>query len=142
MARSAAAGQDPCEDPSRLRRPVRVHPFPSGNIAYALRRGVKFSYGRPFGAKDVVFTCRTVLDAKTNNASKSELDAIADVTARGDDAVVFTLKYPYVPVAERTVLPSAPEHVAGAQDVKSGEFTTKPVGTDRTCSRPGPRARS
>ncbi|MCX4776686.1 ABC transporter substrate-binding protein [Streptomyces sp. NBC_01264] len=96
---------------------------------YALRRGVRFSDGRPFGAKDVVFTYRTILDAKTNNASKSELDAIADVTARGDEAVVFTLKYPYAPFAERTVLPIAPEHLAGGQDVNSGEFTTKPVGT-------------
>ncbi|WP_327251562.1 ABC transporter substrate-binding protein [Streptomyces sp. NBC_01244] len=96
---------------------------------YPLRRGVKFSDGRPFGAKDVVFTYRTILDAKTNNASKSELDAIADVTARGEDAVVFTLKYPYAPFAERTVLPIAPEHVAGGQDVNSGEFTTKPIGT-------------
>ncbi|MFI5864169.1 ABC transporter substrate-binding protein [Streptomyces sp. NPDC051546] len=96
---------------------------------YALRRGVRFSDGRPFGAKDVVFTYRTILDAKTNNASKSELDAIADVTATGDETVVFTLKYPYAPFAERTVLPIAPEHLAGGQDVNSGEFTTRPVGT-------------
>ncbi|MCP3759791.1 ABC transporter substrate-binding protein [Streptomyces sp. TBY4] len=96
---------------------------------YALRRDVRFSDGQPFGAKDVVFTYRTILDAKTNNASKSELDAIADVTARGDEAVVFTLKYPYAPFAERTVLPIAPEHLAGGQDVNSGDFTTKPVGT-------------
>ncbi|MFE4263924.1 ABC transporter substrate-binding protein [Streptomyces sp. NPDC056883] len=96
---------------------------------YALRPGVRFSDGQPFGSKDVVFTYKAILDAKTNNASKSELDAIADVTARGDDAVVFTLKYPYAPFAERTVLPIAPEHLAGGQDVNSGEFTTKPVGT-------------
>ncbi|MGW1770168.1 ABC transporter substrate-binding protein [Streptomyces sp. NPDC002104] len=96
---------------------------------YALRQGVKFSDGRPFGAKDVVFTYRTILDPKTNNASKSELDAIADVTARGEQSVVFTLKYPYAPFAERTVLPIAPEHVAGGQDVNGGEFTAKPVGT-------------
>ncbi|MFJ3927633.1 ABC transporter substrate-binding protein [Streptomyces sp. NPDC090022] len=96
---------------------------------YRLRQGVTFSDGRPFGAKDVVFTYRTILDAKTNNASKTELDAIADVREQGPDAVVFTLKYPYAPFAERTVLPIAPEHVAGRQDVNSGDFTTRPVGT-------------
>lgn len=96
---------------------------------YRLRQGVKFSDGQPFGAKDVVFTYETILDAKTNNASKSELDAVAGVAARGDDAVVFTLKYPYAPFAERTVLPIAPEHVAGKQDVNSGDFATAPVGT-------------
>lgn len=96
---------------------------------YELRRGVKFSDGQPFGAKDVVFTYETVLDAKTNNPSKSELDAVAGVEARGDDTVVFTLKYAYAPFAERTVLPIAPEHVAGKQDVNSGDFASKPIGT-------------
>ncbi|MFJ9680744.1 ABC transporter substrate-binding protein [Streptomyces sp. NPDC101194] len=96
---------------------------------YRLRSGVKFSDGKPFGAKDVVFTYRTILDEKTNNASRTELDAVKSVEASGDDTVVFTLKYPYAPFAQRTVLPIAPEHVAGRQDVNTGAFTTHPVGT-------------
>jgi peptide/nickel transport system substrate-binding protein len=96
---------------------------------YELRRGVKFSDGEPFGAEDVVFTYRTVLDEKTNNPSRTELDAVEDVRAAGDHTVVFTLKYPYAPFAQRTVLPIAPKHIAGGQDVNTGPFTTKPVGT-------------
>ncbi|RPK54736.1 Oligopeptide-binding protein AppA precursor [Streptomyces sp. ADI96-02] len=96
---------------------------------YKLRPGVKFSDGKPFGAKDVVFTYRTILDEKTNNPSRTELDAIEDVTAKGEDTVVFTLKYPYAPFAQRTVLPIAPEHIAGEQDVNTGAFATRPVGT-------------
>ncbi|MFI5806161.1 ABC transporter substrate-binding protein [Streptomyces sp. NPDC051561] len=96
---------------------------------YKLRPGVKFTDGQPFGAKDVVFTYETILDKKTNNAAKSELDAIKSVKAEGADTVVFTLKYPYAPFAERTVLPIAPQHVAGKQDVNTGAFTTKPIGT-------------
>ncbi|KOU63646.1 ABC transporter substrate-binding protein [Streptomyces sp. IGB124] len=97
--------------------------------SFKLRPGVKFSDGAPFSAKDVVFTYRTILDAGTNNASKTELDAIETVEAKGEDTVVFTLKYSYAPFAERTVLPIAPEHIAGTQDVNSGDFTTRPVGT-------------
>ncbi|MFI1808989.1 ABC transporter substrate-binding protein [Streptomyces sp. NPDC020422] len=97
--------------------------------SYELRKGVKFSDGRPFTAKDVVFTYRTVLDPKTNNASRTELDALRDVRAEGDHRVVFTLKYPYAPFAQRTVLAIAPEHIAGHQDVNTGPFTTRPVGT-------------
>ncbi|MDI3387868.1 ABC transporter substrate-binding protein [Streptomyces sp. B-S-A8] len=96
---------------------------------YQLRKGVKFSDGKPFTAKDVVFTYETILDKKTNNASRTELDALKSVEAKGEDQVVFHLKYPYAPFAERTVLPIAPEHVAGKQDVNSGPFTTKPIGT-------------
>ncbi|MGW0734862.1 ABC transporter substrate-binding protein [Streptomyces sp. NPDC002851] len=96
---------------------------------YKLRTGVKFSDGKPFTAKDVVFTYETILDKKTNNASKTELDALKSVEAKGEDHVVFHLKYPYAPFAERTVLPIAPAHIAGKQDVNSGPFTTKPIGT-------------
>ncbi|MDH6545281.1 ABC transporter substrate-binding protein [Streptomyces sp. SPB4] len=96
---------------------------------YRLRQGVKFSDGEPFTAADVEFTYRTILDPATNNASKSELDAIESVTAQGPYRVVFTLKYPYAPFAERTVLPIAPQHVAGKQDVNAGGFGTRPVGT-------------
>ncbi|MFF5445527.1 ABC transporter substrate-binding protein [Streptomyces sp. NPDC012888] len=96
---------------------------------YRLRKGVKFSDGAPFGAKDVVFTYRTILDPGTNNPSRTELDAIGGVEAQGEDTVVFRLKYPYAPFAERTVLPIAPEHLAGRQDVNTGAFTTAPVGT-------------
>ncbi|WP_128979434.1 ABC transporter substrate-binding protein [Streptomyces roseicoloratus] len=96
---------------------------------YKLRRGVTFSDGKPFTAKDVVFTYRTILDPRTNNPSRTELDALGDVRATADDTVVFTLKYPYAPFAERTVLAIAPEHVAGRQDVNTGSFTTRPVGT-------------
>ncbi|GAA2422959.1 ABC transporter substrate-binding protein [Streptomyces mauvecolor] len=96
---------------------------------YKLRQGVKFSDGKPFSARDVVFTYTKILDPKTNNPSKGELDAVKSVEARGDDTVVFTLKYPYAPFAERTVLPVVPEHVAAQQDVNSGAFSSAPVGT-------------
>ncbi|MEV7995258.1 ABC transporter substrate-binding protein [Streptomyces sp. NPDC086077] len=96
---------------------------------YTLRDGVRFSDGEPLTPADVVFTYRTVLDEKTNNTARSELDAVKDVRASGDDKVVFTLKYPYAPFAGRTVLPIVPEHIAGGQDPNTGSFNTKPVGT-------------
>ncbi|MET8828489.1 ABC transporter substrate-binding protein [Streptomyces sp. NPDC004610] len=96
---------------------------------YALREGVQFSDGEPLTAADVVFTYETVLDEKTNNTARSELDAIEEVRAEGDGSVVFTLKYPYAGFAARTVLPIVPEHIAGGQDPNTGEFNTEPVGT-------------
>ncbi|MFE0206026.1 ABC transporter substrate-binding protein [Streptomyces sp. NPDC058985] len=96
---------------------------------YTLRKGVKFSDGEPLTAQDVVYTYRTVLDEKTNYTARSELDAVKDVRATGDDTVVFTLKYPYAAFAARTVLPVVPEHLAGGQDPNTGDFNTKPVGT-------------
>ncbi|MFC9678922.1 ABC transporter substrate-binding protein [Streptomyces sp. NPDC056948] len=96
---------------------------------YTLRDGVEFSDGEPLTAADVVYTYRTALDAKTNNTFKSELDAVKEVRASGDDKVVFTLRYPYAAFAARTVLPIVPEHLAGKQDPNTGSFNTEPVGT-------------
>ncbi|MFF4272269.1 ABC transporter substrate-binding protein [Streptomyces sp. NPDC001536] len=96
---------------------------------YTLREGVEFSDGEPLTAADVVFTYETILDAKTNNTARSELNAVKEVRADGDDRVVFTLKYPYAPFAARTVLPIVPEHIAGEQDPNTGAFNTEPVGT-------------
>jgi peptide/nickel transport system substrate-binding protein len=96
---------------------------------YTLREGVEFSDGEPLTSADVVFTYRTILDAKTNNTSRSELDAVKEVRAHGADKVVFTLKYPYAPFAGRTVLPIVPEHIAGKQDPNTGVFNTEPIGT-------------
>ncbi|MFB8249408.1 ABC transporter substrate-binding protein [Streptomyces sp. NPDC055952] len=96
---------------------------------YTLREGVEFSDGEPLTSADVVHTYRTALDPKTNNTFKSELDAVKEVRADGDDKVVFTLKYPYAPFAARTVLPVVPEHIVGGQDPNTGTFNSRPVGT-------------
>ncbi|MEU1214526.1 ABC transporter substrate-binding protein [Streptomyces sp. NPDC005791] len=96
---------------------------------YTLRKGVEFSDGEPLTPADVVFTYRTVLDEKTNNTARSELDAVEDVRAEGEDKVVFHLAYPYAPFAGRTVLPIVPEHIAGKEDPNTGSFNSEPVGT-------------
>ncbi|MFC5721514.1 ABC transporter substrate-binding protein [Streptomyces gamaensis] len=121
-------------DASMALRPALAAALPTVSddgrtYTYKLRQGVKFSDGKPFTSADVVFTYRTILDEKTNNAAKGELDAIDRVTAEGDDTVVFSLKYPYAPFAERTVLPVVPEHAAKGQDVNTGSFNTAPIGT-------------
>ncbi|MBP5941339.1 ABC transporter substrate-binding protein [Streptomyces acidiscabies] len=95
---------------------------------YTLREGVKFSDGKQLTAADVVFTYNTVLNPRTNNTSRVELDAVKGVKADGDK-VVFSLKYPYAPFAARTTLPIVPEHLAGGQDPNTGSFNTNPVGT-------------
>ncbi|WP_101255867.1 ABC transporter substrate-binding protein [Streptomyces barkulensis] len=96
---------------------------------YTLREGVTFSDGTPFDAEDVVFTYETILDERTNNPSRGELDALDSVTAEGEDTVVFRLKYPYAAFAERTVLPIASKETAAGQDVNTGPYNTEPVGT-------------
>lgn len=106
---------------------------------YRLRKGVTFSDGEPFGADDVVFTYRTILDERTNNPSKAELDALKDVRAVGDDTVVFTLKYPYAPFARRTVHAIAPGTSPPARTSTPAPSPPGPSAPARTSSPAGPR---
>jgi peptide/nickel transport system substrate-binding protein len=96
---------------------------------FTLREGVRFSDGTPFTADDVVFTYETILDEKTNNPYRNELEAIESVTAEDPRTVVFELAYPYAPFVERTVLPIASKKAASGQDVNTGPYNTAPVGT-------------
>ncbi|MEU6997895.1 ABC transporter substrate-binding protein [Nonomuraea sp. NPDC046570] len=89
-------------------------------VTFTLREGVKFHDGRPLTAKDVVYTYETLLAEKTNSPIRSDYSAIEKVTAPDAKTVVFTLKYAYTPLVQRTTLGIVPD---------GGMEPTKPVGT-------------
>ncbi|HEX5349320.1 MAG TPA: ABC transporter substrate-binding protein [Pseudonocardiaceae bacterium] len=94
-----------------------------------LRPGVTFSDGTPLTAQDVVFTYQSVLDPKVNSTIASNYDALADVSAPDEGTVVFRLKYPYAPFAQRLLLGVVPCKAFDGQDINTALFNTAPVGT-------------
>jgi peptide/nickel transport system substrate-binding protein len=97
-------------------------------FTFALRPGVTFSNGKPLVAEDVIFSInRARLDA---NGPLSFLDyAITDITAKGDDSVVFQLSQPWAPflsdisVFANAIIP------AGSVTAKDTSFFNTPIGT-------------
>jgi peptide/nickel transport system substrate-binding protein len=64
---------------------------------FYLRQGVKFHDGRPFTARDVVYTFRSLLDGSISTAKTGTFRLIESIRAPDDRTVIFTLKEPFAP---------------------------------------------
>jgi peptide/nickel transport system substrate-binding protein len=64
-------------------------------ITFRLRRGVVWSDGAPFDARDVVFTWKQVMNPANNIGSRSGWDLITRIDTPNPYTAVFRLKEPY-----------------------------------------------
>jgi peptide/nickel transport system substrate-binding protein len=60
---------------------------------FYLRKGVQFSNGVPFTAKDVLYTFKRLMDPKLGGTTVDVYSDVASITAPDDYTVVFHLKY-------------------------------------------------
>jgi peptide/nickel transport system substrate-binding protein len=105
-------------------------------ITYHLRRGVKWHDGAPFGANDVIFTYRAVMNPKNNTPSRTGYDLIESLVKKDDATLVVHLKKPWAPFVasfftmSSTAYPILPEHLLGKEpDINRVAYNTQPVGT-------------
>ena len=101
----------------------------SKTLVFTLRRGVMWSVGLPFSAKDVLFTFNLL---KKNSAldTTGVWSQLAGVSASGNK-VTMTFKQPSVPFAQVVAgVPIVPEHIWSKVSGDLTKYTnTKPVGT-------------
>jgi peptide/nickel transport system substrate-binding protein len=102
-------------------------------FTFYLRQGVKFHDGRPFTAKDVVFTYQKTMDEKTPNPQKKVYyQDVLSATAPNDFTVIFVMKKPYYKSLEFLGgMEIIPEHIFGKLDnfVINDYNLKNPVGT-------------
>jgi peptide/nickel transport system substrate-binding protein len=90
-----------------------------------LRTDVYFQDGAPLRPDDVVASFRSVLAPETGSPLRQELEAIDDVRAEGERAVVFELERPFAPLVYKlAALSILPERLASSPDP-----VEKPIGT-------------
>ena len=97
-----------------------------------LRPGVTWHDGRPFTARDVMFTWKTIMNPAVTAFSTVGFDQIADMWAADDTTLKWKMKQPYAPIADILAdMFVVPEHVLGrSADINKDEFNTRrPIGT-------------
>ncbi len=100
-------------------------------LTFTLRHGVTFHDGKPFSAKDVVFTFDRVMDpAATTAHVRSDFMDLVAWKALGKDRVRLTFKRPGFKVLESlSHLSILPKHVYGHGDFNHCPANHRPVGT-------------
>jgi peptide/nickel transport system substrate-binding protein len=69
-------------------------------IVFHLKRGIRFSDGREFTARDVKFTYQSILDPALRSAKRGGLKQLKSIEAPDDYTIVMTTWGPYAPAME------------------------------------------
>ena len=64
-------------------------------IVFRLRRGVRWADGEPFGAKDLVFTWKCVMDDRNNITTRIGWEEIVRIDTPDEYTAIFRLRRPY-----------------------------------------------
>lgn len=95
----------------KLAKSVRVV---GNDYIVELRRGLKWSDGKPITADDVVFTWKDIVFAGLGNTSVRDsilIDGkLPEISKRDDYTVVFTVPKPFAPFLRQLTNPIAPKH--------------------------------
>lgn len=96
-----------------------------------LKRGVTWSDGQPFTAKDVEFTYKTIMNPGVAVRSRSGFDLIKTFKLVDDFSFEMEMERPYVPLLWAWQnMHIVPKHLLeGEANINTSGFNTKPVGT-------------
>ncbi|HEY4504620.1 MAG TPA: peptide ABC transporter substrate-binding protein [Candidatus Paceibacterota bacterium] len=98
---------------------------------FHLKKNLFWHDGSPFSAKDVVFTTQMAQDDRIKSPKRASWDGVI-VEALDENTVKMTIRTPYAPFIENTIMGILPEHLW--RDIRPEEFALhvlnlKPVGT-------------
>jgi peptide/nickel transport system substrate-binding protein len=97
-------------------------------VTYKLKKGVKWSDGKPFTSKDVEFTYKVIMD-NANGIPTSGYRLLSAVETPDENTVVLKFKDLYASYLNlfSTIIP---QHIFdGKTDITKADFNRKPVGT-------------
>ena len=99
-------------------------------IVFYLRRGVTWHDGKPFTARDVEFTYKTILDPATACPYVSSYSYIKDIDVIDENTVKFIYEKPYAPALLKLGMGIIPEHLfEKGEDLRKSPYARKPIGT-------------
>ena len=103
---------------------------PNGlTITFKLRRGVKWQDGKPFTAKDCLFTYQVMVDPKTPTAYSGDFLQVKKAAALDDYTFRVTYPKPFAPALGSWTLSILPRHLLKGQDITNSPLARHPIGT-------------
>ncbi len=98
-------------------------------ITFKLRRNVAWHDGKPFTARDVLYTYRVIIDPQTPTAYSEDFKQVASVASPDPYTVVVRYAKPYAPALASWGVAILPAHLLDGQDITKSPLSRKPVGT-------------
>jgi len=99
-------------------------------LIFELKRDVKWQDGKPFGAKDVLFTYELINAPQVVSPYTSTFRMVTSVEVINEHKLKVTYKEPYFKALELWMSGILPEHLLKDEtNIMSSKFNTKPVGT-------------
>ena len=98
-------------------------------ITFHLRKNVRWHDGRPFTAKDVLYTYQVTVDPKTPTAYAGDFLKVKKAEVLDDHTFRVTYDKPFAPALISWSSAILPRHLLAGQDITKSPLSRHPVGT-------------
>ena len=98
-------------------------------ITFHLRRDVRWQDGKPFTARDVLYTYKVTVDPKTPTAYSGDFLMVKKAEVPDDYTFKVTYDKPFAPALISWGVSILPSHLLEGKDITTSPLTRAPVGT-------------
>ena len=99
-------------------------------LLFKIKKNVKWHDGKPFSAKDVVFTYEVLISSKISSPYSANFRFVKSVEVVDERTVRVKYKEPYFKALETWMMGILPHHILkDEQNLMNSSFNTNPVGT-------------
>jgi len=98
-------------------------------ITFHLRKGVRWQDGKPFTARDCLFTYQKLIDPRVRTPYASSFLLVKEAKVIDDYTFQVTYKEPFSPGLSSWTMWIVPEHLLKGEDLNTTPYARNPVGT-------------